>query len=64
MKVQIARTRDAEKLFLVKEINDEWRRGRDRQSTGARDHEARPEVMDADGIAGEVPFKLPSRHRR
>ena len=29
MKIQIERTREAEKLFLVKEINEDWRRGRD-----------------------------------
>ncbi len=56
MKIQIARTREAEKLFLVKEINEEWRRGRDHLLTGAWDHDARLEVIDGDGIAGEVLF--------
>ena len=56
MKLQIERTREAEKLFLVKEINEEWRRGRDYLLTGAWNHEARLEVMDGDGVAGEVLF--------
>ena len=56
MKIQIERTREMEKLFLVDEINREWRRGRERLLTGAWDHAARLEVMDGDGIAGEVLF--------
>lgn len=56
MKIQIERTRESEKLFLVKDINEQWRAGRERLLTGAWDHEARLEVMDADGIAGEVLF--------
>ena len=54
--IQIANTREAEKMFLVKEINDEWRRGRDQALTGAWDHDERIKVMDGDGIAGEVIF--------
>jgi predicted TIM-barrel fold metal-dependent hydrolase len=56
MKLQIERTRETEKHFLVKDINVEWRRGRDRLLTGAWDHGTRLEVMDADGIAAEVLF--------
>ncbi len=56
MKIQLERTREAEKLFLVKEINEDWRRGRERLLTGAWDHGARLEVMDGDGVAGEVLF--------
>ena len=54
--VQVANTREAEKMFLVKEINDEWRRGREQALTGAWDHDERIKVLDGDGIAGEVIF--------
>ena len=54
--IQIANTREAEKMFLVQDINDEWRRGREQALTGAWDHDERIKVMDGDGIAGEVIF--------
>ncbi|MBW2426938.1 MAG: amidohydrolase [Deltaproteobacteria bacterium] len=56
MKQQIEMTRELEKHFLVKEINEDWRQGRDRLLTGAWDSDVRNEVMDADGVAGEVIF--------
>ena len=54
--IQIANTREAEKMFLVQEINEEWRRGWDYELTGAWDHDARVKVLDGDGVAGEVIF--------
>ena len=37
--IQVANTREAEKMFLVQEINEEWRRGRDAELSGAWDHD-------------------------
>jgi predicted TIM-barrel fold metal-dependent hydrolase len=54
--IQIASTQQAEEMFLVKEINDEWRKGRDAALSGAWDHDERIKVLDGDGIAGEVIF--------
>jgi len=54
--IQLQMTRAAEKQFLVADINAEWRRGRERALSGAWDHDARTDVMDGDGIAGEVIF--------
>ncbi|NRA08149.1 MAG: amidohydrolase [Myxococcales bacterium] len=53
---QLAITRDFEEHFLVKEINDDWRRGNEKDLCGAWDHDARIRVLDGDGIAGEVVF--------
>ncbi len=54
--VQLQMTREAAKKFLVADINDAWRRGREADLAGAWDHEARVRVLDGDGIAGEVIF--------
>ena len=54
--IQIDMTRAATKKFLVDEINEEWRKGREQQLTGAWDHEERVKVLDADGVAGEILF--------
>jgi predicted TIM-barrel fold metal-dependent hydrolase len=54
--IQIAMTKEAERRFLVADINAEWRRGRERALSGAWDHEARLEVLDQDGVAAEVLF--------
>jgi predicted TIM-barrel fold metal-dependent hydrolase len=54
--IQLQMTREAAKKFLVADINDEWRRGREADLAGAWDHEARVRVLDGDGIAGEVIF--------
>jgi predicted TIM-barrel fold metal-dependent hydrolase len=54
--IQLEMTKLAAKKFLVDEINEEWRRGRDAMLAGAWDHEARLRVLDGDGIAGEVIF--------
>jgi predicted TIM-barrel fold metal-dependent hydrolase len=54
--LQVANTQAAEKMFLVKEINDAWREGRAQALSGAWDHDERIKVLDGDGIAGEVIF--------
>lgn len=54
--IQLAETRKAAARFLVAEVNEEWRRGRDRALSGAWDHDERIRVLDADGIAAEVIF--------
>lgn len=53
---QIRLTKEAEKHFLVKDINEEWRQGREVALTGAWDHDQRLKVLDEEGIAGEVIF--------
>ena len=54
--IQIAATQEAARKFLVDEINEEWRSGREDLLSGAWDHDKRIEVLDNDGIAGEVIF--------
>jgi predicted TIM-barrel fold metal-dependent hydrolase len=54
--IQLEQTRRAAKKFLVDDINEEWRRGREEMLAGAWDHEARIRVLDGDGIAGEIVF--------
>jgi len=54
--IQLEQTQLAAKKFLVADINEEWRRGRDEMLAGAWDHDARVKVLDGDGIAGEVIF--------
>ena len=54
--IQIQLTQEAERRFLIDDINAEWRSGRERDLSGAWDHEARTRVLDGDGIAGEVIF--------
>ena len=56
LELQLARTREMEKHFLVDDINARWRAGRERALTGAWDHDERIKVLDGDGIAGEVIF--------
>ena len=46
----------ASESFLIKEINEEWRRGIEDGLTGAWIHEERIKVLDGDGIAAEVMF--------
>lgn len=58
--VQIAETEKAAKKFLVADVNREWRKGRERQLTGAWDHDERIKVLDADGVAGEIVFRTAS----
>ncbi len=54
--IQIEMTREATKKFLVDEINEEWRKGKERELSGAWDHDERIKVLDGDGVAGEVIF--------
>ena len=54
--IQIEEVRAMSKKFLVADINEEWRKGRDEALSGAWDHDRRVEVLDGDGIAGEVIF--------
>ena len=54
--LQIAQIEAAEKQFLVKDINEEWRRGHEDALSGAWDGDRRLEVLDGDGLAGEIIF--------
>ncbi|MDE0885562.1 MAG: amidohydrolase family protein [Myxococcota bacterium] len=54
--IQIQATEEAAKRFLVAEINEEWRAGCGDGLQGAWDHDHRIQVLDTDGIAGEVIF--------
>ena len=53
---QIEGTKRMSDYFLITEINEEWRRGRDEELAGAWDPTVRHKVLDADGIAAEVLF--------
>jgi hypothetical protein len=54
--IQIAEMEKMSKMFLIDDINRDWRAGVAEGLSGAWDHDARVRVMDADGIAGEVIF--------
>jgi predicted TIM-barrel fold metal-dependent hydrolase len=54
--IQIEEVKAAAKKFLVDDINAEWRKGIEPALTGAWDSDVRNQVLDADGIAGEVIF--------
>lgn len=54
--LQLEATRAAGKLFLVHDVNEAWRKGREQALSGAWDGDERNRVLDADGIAGEVIF--------
>lgn len=54
--IQTEMTDKAEQVFLLKEINDEWRKDIKEHLTGAWDYKRRIGVLDGDGIAGEVVF--------
>jgi predicted TIM-barrel fold metal-dependent hydrolase len=54
--IQIERTQEMSKKFLVADINVEWRKGNETALTGAWDHVEREKVLDGDGIAGEIIF--------
>jgi predicted TIM-barrel fold metal-dependent hydrolase len=54
--LQLEEVRAMSKKFLVADINEEWRKGRDHALSGAWDHDQRIRVLDGDGIAGEVIF--------
>jgi predicted TIM-barrel fold metal-dependent hydrolase len=54
--IQLEMNAKMEKLFLIDDINREWRDGRDEALVGAWDSDARNRVLDDDGIAAEVLF--------
>lgn len=54
--IQLEEVRAMGKKFLVADINEEWRQGRDEALSGAWNHEQRVKVLEGDGIAGEVIF--------
>jgi len=54
--IQIEQTQAASKMFLVEDINVEWRKGLEEGLRGAWDHDERGKVLTGDGIAGEVIF--------
>lgn len=54
--LQLEEVRAMSKKFLVDDINEEWRKGREEALSGAWDHDQRGRVLDTDGIAGEVIF--------
>ncbi len=49
LRIQLERTRDMEKMFLVADINAKWRSGHETALTGAWDHDERIKVLDGDG---------------
>lgn len=54
--IEIDLSNKASESFLIKDINEQWRRGIETELTGAWDHEQRIKVLDKDGIAVEVVF--------
>ena len=54
--MQTAITEKFESMFLVKEANEKWRSGVEDALSGAWDYQRRLEVLDGDGIAGEIIF--------
>jgi len=54
--IQIEATQRMSDYFLITEINEEWRAGRDAELAGAWDPEARDRVLDTEGIVAEVLF--------
>ena len=55
--IQIAMTHHHEEKFLIKDFNERWRRGIERELQGAWDSDIRNEVIDADGVVAEVAAK-------
>jgi len=54
--LQLDEVRAMSKKFLVADINEDWRKGREDALSGAWDHHQRVRVLDDDGIAAEVIF--------
>ena len=54
--IQVEATERMSDYFLITEINEDWRNGREEQLAGAWDPTARDKVIDEDGIAAEVLF--------
>ena len=60
--LQLEITAQMEKIFLIDEINADWREGREAALTGAWDSDERNKVLDGDGIEdifGDVRICLP-----
>lgn len=56
VRIQLESARSMLRTMELEEINRSWRAGRERELTGAWDHDERIQVLDADGIAAEVIF--------
>jgi predicted TIM-barrel fold metal-dependent hydrolase len=54
--LEIAMREKVESRFLIKDVNNEWRKGLEAGLRGAWSYDERIEVLDADGIAAEVVF--------
>ena len=54
--IELELANKAAESFLIKDVNDEWRRGNERGLSGAWDHDRRVAVLDEDGVAAEVIF--------
>ena len=61
--IQIEQTKLAEKTFLITDINEDWRDGREEGLRGAWDHDQRLKVLDGDGIAGEIGARVRAGRR-
>lgn len=51
---QIRAAQMAEEKFLIKDFNDKWRQGIEKDLTGAWDGKQRNKVLDQDGVVSEV----------
>ena len=56
--ITIEMSQKASESFLIKDINDEWRKGIEQQLTGAWDYKERVKMLDADGIAAEEAWRV------
>ena len=54
--MQLEASAKASENFLIKDVNEAWRKGNEEALTGAWDHHERLKMLDRDGIAGEVIF--------
>ncbi len=54
--ITIEMSNKASESFLIKEVNDEWRKGIEERLTGAWDIKQRTMMLDEDGIAAEIIF--------
>lgn len=54
--IQVEMTDKAEEVFLLKAVNDQWRKGIEEHLSGAWNYDQRIEVLNGDGIAGEIIF--------
>lgn len=54
--IEIDMANKAAESFLIKDINEQWRKGNEEILTGAWDHDQRIKMLDSEGIAVEVVF--------